>query len=144
MSSKQAGPASTSEFEIDPQDLHFQSRLKSLRLVDSARTGLTGLALLCALVVLGTSGDSLAVYNTTHLPSEWNLPLWPNEFDLRPTVALVIGSAIVVLTSIVSLVFSKVQTVSMHGPDPPARFALMASGGRPMGDFEPVRLMRHS
>lgn len=113
MSSEHKGPVSTSEFEVDPQDLQFQSRLKVLRLVDSVRIGLTGLSLLCAITILGTSADSLAVYNTTHLPSDFNLPLWPDNFDLRPTIALVVGSVIVLLTSIVSLLFGKVQTVSI-------------------------------
>lgn len=105
---------------MDPQDLQHQSRLKSLRLVDSIRIGLTGLSLLCAITVLGTSADSIAVYNATHLPSEFNLPLWPDTFDLRPTIALVVGSVIVFLTSIVSLVFGKVQTLrnrsTIHTP----------------------------
>lgn len=98
---------------MDTQDLRYQSRLRSLRLVDSVRNGLTALSLLCAITVLGTSADSLAVYNATHLPSDFNLALWPNAFDLRPTIALVAGSAIVVLTGFVSLLFSKVQTVSI-------------------------------
>ena len=115
MSSERKGPASHLDFESDSQqDTQYQSRLRVIRLVDSARVGLTGLALLCGLAILGTSADSLAVYNTTHLPREFNLPLWPDNFDLRPTITLVACSVVVVLTSAVSLVFSKFQTVRRH------------------------------
>ncbi|RYP41228.1 hypothetical protein DL769_011602 [Monosporascus sp. CRB-8-3] len=111
MSSERKGKASTSGFEIDSQDIQYQSRLKTIRLADSMRIGLTGLALLSGLAILGTSADALAVYNATHLPSEYHLPLWPVDFDLRPTIALVTGSAIVVVVSAVSLVFSKAQAL---------------------------------
>ena len=111
-SSERKGPASHSDFESESQqDMQYQSRLRAIRLVDSARIGLTGLALLCGLAVLGTSADTLAVYNATHLPREFNLPLWPDNFDLRPTIALVACSVVVVLSSAVSLLFSEVQTV---------------------------------
>ncbi|RYP45523.1 hypothetical protein DL768_008158 [Monosporascus sp. mg162] len=120
MSSEHKGTAHTSEFEIDSQDIQYQSRLKTIRLTDSMRIGLTGLALLSGLAILGTSADTLAVYNATHLPSEYNLPLWPADFDLRPTIALLVGSVIVVLVSAVSLVFSKVQALrsrsTIHTP----------------------------
>lgn len=112
MASETKGSASASDFEVDPQDVQYQSHLRTVRLVDSVRVGLTALALLSGLTVLGTSGDTLAVYNTTSVPADFLLPLWPTEFDLRPTVALVAGSAVVVFTSIVSLVFSKVPMVS--------------------------------
>lgn len=111
-SSERKGPAPHSDFESDSQqDTQYQSRLRVIRLVDSTRVGLTGLALFCGLAILGTSADALAVYNATHLPREFNLPLWPDNFDLRPTIALVACSVIVVLSSAVSLIFSKVQTV---------------------------------
>ncbi|KAI1085870.1 hypothetical protein F5B20DRAFT_575370 [Whalleya microplaca] len=111
MSSDQKNPTSTSEVEVDPHDIQYQRHVKQVRLVDSARVGLTGLALLCGIAVLGTSGDTLAIYNATHLSSDFNLPLWPNQFDIRPTIALVVGSSLVVLANIVSLLFSKVKTL---------------------------------
>jgi hypothetical protein len=112
MSDETKGPASTSEFEYDSHDLQYQSHLRSIRLFDSIRVGLTGLALLSGLTILGTSGHTLNVYNTTSISADFLLPLWPDAFDLRPTVALVVGSTIVVLTSILSLASSKVPQVS--------------------------------
>ncbi|KAK7953610.1 hypothetical protein PG996_014502 [Apiospora saccharicola] len=112
--------ASSSDSEVDPRDLTYQGHVKSIRLVDSARVGLTALALLCGLTILGTSGDALMVYNSTSVSPNFQLPLWPRHFDLRPSVALVVGSVIVVLTNIVSLVFSKVKMLrngtSLHTP----------------------------
>lgn len=120
MSLERKGPASASEFEVDSQDLEYQSRLKSIRQVESIRIGLTGLALLSAITVLATASDTLAVYEATHLGSDFNLPLWPDALDRRPTTALVVCSSIVVVASIVSLVFSKFQALrnraTIHTP----------------------------
>jgi hypothetical protein len=113
MSSETKGPASASDFEIDHQDVRYQSQVRTIRLVDSVRVGLTVLALLSGLTILGTSGDTLAVYNTTSISADFLLPLWPVEFDLRPTVTLVAGSALVVFTSIISLACSKARVVSI-------------------------------
>lgn len=114
MSSENKGLGLTTYSEVDPQDLHYQKHLKKVRLVDAARVGLTLLALLCGFTVLGTSADTLAAYNSTHLSGDFHLPLWPDQFDLRPTIALVVGSCIVVLANVVSLLFSKVQVVSSN------------------------------
>ncbi|KAK6949978.1 hypothetical protein Daesc_008301 [Daldinia eschscholtzii] len=111
MSSDNKGRIPTPYSDVDPQDHQYQSHLKKLRLVDSARIGLTGFALLCGLTILGTAADTLAVYNATHLPSDFHLPLWPDHFDLRPTVALVVGSTIVVIANIVSLLCSKIKVL---------------------------------
>ncbi|KAI1326070.1 hypothetical protein F5Y16DRAFT_422317 [Xylariaceae sp. FL0255] len=109
MSFDTKGPVSTTDFEIDPRDVHYQKYQKKIRLFNSARLGLIAVALLSGLIVLGNSANTLRVYNATHLPSEYYLPLWPNEFDRRPTVALVAGSAFVVFANIISVLFSRVK-----------------------------------
>ncbi|KAI0023132.1 hypothetical protein F4780DRAFT_776922 [Xylariomycetidae sp. FL0641] len=111
MSSERKVAASSSDFEVESHDLALRAHQKKLRLVDSARLGLTLIALLSGLTVLGTSANTLAVYNSTHLPSKYNLALWPNKFDVRPEVALVVGSTLVTVANIVSLVFSKVRVL---------------------------------
>ncbi|KAI0005708.1 hypothetical protein F4779DRAFT_620930 [Xylariaceae sp. FL0662B] len=120
MSSEQKRPASTSDFEVESHDLPYQKHLKKVRLVDSARIGLTVLALLCGVTVLGTSSDTLAIYRATHLANDFNLPLWPNQFDIRPSIALVVGSSVVVLANILSLASSKVKMLRnrnfIHSP----------------------------
>ncbi|KAF4631799.1 hypothetical protein G7Y89_g6334 [Cudoniella acicularis] len=80
---------------------------KTARTVESVRTGLTLLALCSAIVIVGTSGETLATFNSTQLGDEYLLPsLWPSEFDLRPTTALVACGAIVIVSSAISLAVS--------------------------------------
>ena len=101
--------AETSEFETPRQ----QKTAKTARMVESVRLGLTVLALLAAITIVGTAGDALSVYNTTHLSSEYLLPLWPtSSFDMRPTVALVTCGSIIIVTSALSLAVTKIPAVS--------------------------------
>jgi len=110
------GQSSTSDFEVASRDTHLHSKVRSLRMVDNARVGATALALLMAITILGVSGNTLAVYDHTRLPGDFNalfsLALWPAEFNIRPTVSLVVGSSIIMVTNIAALCFSKVQSVS--------------------------------
>lgn len=103
---------SASSFEADSRDLHLQSKMRSIRMIDNTRVGTTVLALLMGLTVLGVSANTLRVYQETHVSSDFLLPLWPTEFNIRPTVSLVIGSTIVLVSNIVALCFSHVRTVS--------------------------------
>lgn len=99
-----------SDFEVDSQDLHYQSKVRSLRMIDGARVGLTTVALLMGLTILGVSGNTINVYNNTRISSDiLSLALWPDDFNLQPTVALVVGSTIVFVSNVVSLLFSKVR-----------------------------------
>ncbi|OWO98731.1 hypothetical protein B2J93_8483 [Marssonina coronariae] len=81
------------------------------RLVESAGLGLTVLALASAVVIVGTAGDSLGVYHQTTLGPEFPLALWPRDFDLRPTVALVTGGTITLLSSAASLLAAKIASI---------------------------------
>ncbi|KAF3012175.1 hypothetical protein E8E14_006407 [Neopestalotiopsis sp. 37M] len=111
MSQDTKSPVAASAFEVASSDLQYQSSYRTIRAVDGLRLSLTLLSLLCGITVLGTSGHALNVYNTTSVSTSFLLPLWPDEFDARPTVALVVGSAIVVLASILSLAFSKTPSL---------------------------------
>ncbi|KAI0166622.1 hypothetical protein GGR57DRAFT_447326 [Xylariaceae sp. FL1272] len=111
MSFENKAPVSTSDFEVDPRDTLVERQKRKIRLCNSVRLGLTVLALLSGITILGTSANSIMVYNDTHLPSEYNLPLWPEQFDLRPTVALVAGSAFVVAVNLASAVFGKLKSL---------------------------------
>ncbi|KAF4452651.1 hypothetical protein FALBO_16142 [Fusarium albosuccineum] len=102
---------SASNFETDVEEIQHEPSFRVLHLVDSARLGLTVLALAAGITILGVSADAIAVYNATHVPDDFLLPLWPANFDLRPTVALVVGSVLVMLANALSLVVSKIPTV---------------------------------
>lgn len=104
-------PGFTTDFQEFAPDAGHQKAIRTGRVVESIRLGLTVLALLAAITIVGTSADTLAVYNSTHLSENFFLPLWPSEFDIRPTTALVICGSVVVLASAVSLAVSKVPTV---------------------------------
>jgi len=116
MAGSKKGEVSGSEFEVDSHDFHLQSQIKSLRRVDTIRVGVTVLALLMGITVLGVSADAVNTYNATHVSYDFLLPLWPDEFDFRPTIALVVGATLVVVTNILSLLASKVQSVSFPCP----------------------------
>lgn len=105
-------PQFTSEFnEYDISDAGHQKSAKSARMVECVRLALTSLALCASITVLGTAGHTLSIYNSTNNGNPF-ISLWPFKFDLRPTVALVVCSAIVVVASAVSLAASKVSAVS--------------------------------
>lgn len=103
---------STSDYEVGSHhhdDAHLRSKIKAIRAVDSARVTTTLLALFMGMCVLGTSANTLRVYDDTRLGPDNYLSLWPDEFNIRPTVALVVGSAIVLVSNLVALSFGKVQ-----------------------------------
>ncbi|KAM0436164.1 hypothetical protein ACHAPT_003056 [Fusarium lateritium] len=108
--------SAASNFEADMDDIQFESKSRMFRLTDSARLGLTVLGLAAGVTILGVSADAIAVYNATHVPGDFLLPLWPSNFDLRPTVAQVVGSVLVMVANAVSLVASKVPTVRHRTP----------------------------
>jgi len=83
------------------------------RVAESARLGLTVLALLVGITMLGTAATTLQVYNTTSLTTDFRLSPWPREFDLRPTIALVTCGAIVFVASTISMIAGKIQAVSI-------------------------------
>jgi hypothetical protein len=95
------------EFRGDGERLNT----RRARLVDSARVGITTLTFLMAATILGTSGDALAVYNQTHVDQSYWLALWPSDFNVGPTISLVAGSSVIVLSSVMSLIASKTQFV---------------------------------
>lgn len=101
--------------------MRSSSAHKRSNLITSINTGLTVLALLSAITIVGTSADTIQVYNTTSVGEGRFLSMWPNEFDLRPTVALVVCGAIILVASALSLVASKVNLVCLSSLFPPPR-----------------------
>ncbi|KAF5531549.1 uncharacterized protein FSUBG_9337 [Fusarium subglutinans] len=102
---------SASNFEADAESVRTNPSFRIYRLLDSARLGLTVLSLAAGLTILGVSADALAVFHATYVPEDWLLQLWPANFDMRPTVALVVGSALVIVANLVSLIAGKLPTV---------------------------------
>lgn len=111
-------PEPASDFDVESHDESLHPKLKTLHLVDGARGALTAVGLLAGITVLGVSADALAVYEATHLPPEYNLPLWPKNFNLGPTIALVVCSAIIILANGASLALCRGKSVSFRRPWP--------------------------
>ncbi|KAH7041310.1 uncharacterized protein B0I36DRAFT_358493 [Microdochium trichocladiopsis] len=101
--------ASGSEFEVSSQEQSGQYVDKRSKTFDAIQVALSSLSLLCGLVVLGTSSSVASVYSSTHLPIELDLPLWPEDFDIRPTNALIAGGVLVAVVNFVALAFAKIQ-----------------------------------
>lgn len=107
--------ASSSTFEVDSHsDQYLERQTKTFKLIDAARVSITALALLCGVTILGLSADAIRVYNTTRLEGSPLLSVWPDSFDMQPTVALVAGSSLVILANTAALLCSKVPRVSCH------------------------------
>ncbi|OTA07886.1 tryptophanyl-tRNA synthetase [Trichoderma parareesei] len=106
---------SASDFEVEAQDaqrqVQHQAKLRLVSLVHGIRVALTVLALAAGITVLGVAANGLIVYHETYLPPDFFLQLWPAQFDLRPTQALVAGGVLVVVANLVSLLFSRVQAL---------------------------------
>jgi hypothetical protein len=107
---------SSVDYEVEAQDAERRSQLQSqnrlLSIVHNSRIALTVLALAAGITILGVSANGLLVYHETYLPADFYLSLWPAQFDLRPTAALIAGGVIVTVANVVSLFFSKIQAVS--------------------------------
>ena len=108
-------PQSASGFnEFETRDAGHEKAIRTARMAESARLGLTVLALTASITIVGTAADTLSVYNTTTLGSEYFLSLWPSDFDIRPTTALIICGAIVIVASTCSLAASKIPAVCLQ------------------------------
>ncbi len=114
-----AMPTFKSSFHTQAQAMDFspppvtrRSNILS-RIIESVRLGLTLLVLLCGITILGTTADALSVYNKTHLGQEFHLSLWPPAvtFDIRPTVAMIVTRAVVIVASAGTIGLSRVPTV---------------------------------
>lgn len=100
--------------DFDTRQAAFDRNVRPTRMAETVRLTLMALAVFAGLVIVGTSANTLVIYNKTHLDDDFLLPLsgvWPGEFDLRPTIALVCCGSIIAITSIASLIASKISSV---------------------------------
>lgn len=102
---------SASEFELETQQLDYQAKVRFYHMINSFRVILTAVGFAAGVAALGLSADALLVYNNTHVPAEFLLPLWPENFDLRPTHALIAGGIIVMIANGISLLVSLMQVL---------------------------------
>jgi len=91
------------------QESTYLSRAVRLRWT---RLALTLLILATSAAAMGCTGHVLRRYNATHFGTNVHLPLWPQNVDVRPTLAILISAAIAASASLLYLVFSLIPTVS--------------------------------
>ncbi|CZT50448.1 uncharacterized protein RSE6_11431 [Rhynchosporium secalis] len=111
MSVTSSKPEMQSDFQEFDVPVARPQKSGAFRAVESVGLGLTVLALLLSVTIVGTAGDTLGVYNKTTLGSGFPIALWPRDFDLRPTVALVTCGTIIMLSSITFLIATKVPAI---------------------------------
>ncbi|CAK7274441.1 hypothetical protein SEPCBS57363_006165 [Sporothrix epigloea] len=132
MSILEKQPNTSSELEADAhhcQDDHeanLHAQLHTIHLLDGARVGATFLALLLGLAILVTTSLAFRDYNVSRFATissdtAW-LSVWPDNsaFDLKPTVALAVGAALVVFANVVALTthhrFIRTRLAAAHMP----------------------------
>lgn len=87
--------------------------LRQAKYLRWARAVLAGLVIAIGVAAVGCEGHVLHRYNSTHPARELNLPpLWPSNVDVRPTIAILASTCLIVSFSLVYLVWSLIPTVS--------------------------------
>ena len=111
MGSHKQQPSFTPEYHESSQFDHNERQPGPSRVLEAVRSGLSILALVIAVIILGTSAGNLKTYNDTHVPNDFLLPLWPFDFNLGPSIALVACSTIMLAAAAASLASGKVPSV---------------------------------
>ncbi|EEP78070.1 predicted protein [Uncinocarpus reesii 1704] len=94
--------------------------IKRTRTLHWVRIGLCAVTLALATAIIATEGHALQYYNQMSKYEKMYLALWPENLELRPSVALVIGGVILALQS---LAYSIVALL----PSPRSRILLLNS-----------------
>ncbi|KAI9721826.1 MAG: hypothetical protein M1812_002162 [Candelaria pacifica] len=93
----------------DQDELEAEYLLKRNRL-HFVRIGFFTLVLAGSLAAVGCTAHPLLVYHRSHAQVDWWLPLWPQHFDLRPTVALCVAGGVTAGLNLVGLVVALVPS----------------------------------
>lgn len=107
------------EYNESSQFDHNERHPGPSRALEAGRMGLSILALASAIGILATSAHNLKIYNDTHVANDFLLPLWPFEFNLGPSIALVACGSIMIVAAAASLVAGKIPSVCPP-PRPPS------------------------
>lgn len=105
---------SFSDFEQQTYHVNANTNQKSrhLRTVHWIRNVMNSVAFVCGVLVFAFALDAKVTYNNTSVPANYLLSLWPQQFNVGPTNALISTGVIVVITSFVTAVVSWPSTVS--------------------------------
>ena len=112
MSSRLKNEVSVSDFEEEAYNVDTRSKTRHVRIVNAIRISLNVLAFATGLVVLTMAADAKATFNNTSVPPNYLVSLWPYDFNIRPTDALIGTGAIVLIMTCFSFVLSLAPAVS--------------------------------
>lgn len=101
------------EYHESSQFDHNERHPGPSRVLEAGRIGLSILALASAVGILATSAHNLKIYNDTHVGNDFQLPLWPFEFNLGPSIALVACGSIMIIAATASLLAGKIPSVRL-------------------------------
>ncbi|KFZ02333.1 hypothetical protein V500_00329 [Pseudogymnoascus sp. VKM F-4518 (FW-2643)] len=99
------------EYHESSQFDHNERHPGPSRALEASRMGLSIIALASAVGILATSAHNLKIYNDTHVANDFLLPLWPFEFNLGPSIALVACGSIMIVAAIASLLAGKIPSL---------------------------------
>jgi len=101
-------PPSSESASSDRETLY----LERTRLLNRLRFGL-GIPILGASIpVIVCQALALKFYNDTHLPASFNLPLWPDDVDLRPVFTTLVAGGFVTASYVAYMLVALVPSVS--------------------------------
>jgi hypothetical protein len=100
---RQSPTPTLEEFE-EIKGQNSSASLRKIRIIDWGRIVISLLLIAAGSAIVGSEGHAIYTYNSTHLSNEWFLPLWPQHFDLRPSIGTLVGGAVVVFTSCLYLI----------------------------------------
>ena len=95
-----------------PNDVFAERNQRLAAYLHWARVVLSAIALIAGVVIIGCAASSLRSYSSTHLNSQYLLPLWPTSVDLRPTHAVLACGIVISSFSLVYLLAAFIPTVS--------------------------------
>src|SRR5690625_100016 len=108
MSLSGARTDSTPSYASDEQESKHLKRSKILHWV---KLGLSVVILGTATTVVGCEAHALRHYKETRNFEKWWLALWPQEFDLRPTMALLGAGIAIMVTVLVYMIVAAFPSV---------------------------------
>jgi len=88
---------------MNPDIVNVRGMVWSMNKLENISVGLTAFALIASVCITATSGNTLSNYHSSTSGADVGLPLWPQDFTIRPTVALVACGAVSMFFSFVSL-----------------------------------------
>ena len=102
--------SSSPSYASDEQESKYLARSRSLHWV---KLGLGLVILAAGTTVVGCQAHGLHYYNDTKGYEKWWLALWPENFDLRPTQALLSGGIVIMISTLAFLIVAAFPSVCL-------------------------------